>query len=96
MIYRGTDLKFAINIESPGFKMDEDDFTIELVNGRRKLTIEKDQMVQGDDGWYLCFDSSDIGAGDITIIVYAYVPDSDFDDGVRTEVYKDILCHIEE
>lgn len=96
MIYSGTDLKFAVNIESPGFSMDDDDFTVDLVNGRRKLTLEKSDMVNGEDGnWYLCFDSSELGTGDIYIIVYAHVPDDDFDDGIRTEVYKDILCHIE-
>lgn len=96
MIYKGTDLKFAINIDSPGFNMDDDDFTIELINGRRKVIIDKDNMVHGDDGWYLCFDSSEMGSGDITIVVYAHVPDDDFEDGIRTEVYKDILCHIED
>ena len=95
MIYTGTDLKFSIDIKSSGFSMDNDDFEVVLVNGRRKVTLAKDDLVHGDDGWFLCFNSADLGAGDITMIVYAHVPDDDFDDGVRTEVYKDIICHIE-
>lgn len=95
MIYAGTDLKFLIDIKSSGFKMDEDDFDIVLTNGRKKVEFTKDDLVHGDDGWYLCFNSSELGSGDINIIVYAYVPDSDFDDGIRTEVYKDALCRIE-
>lgn len=49
MIYKGTDLKFAINIDSPGFNMDDDDFTIELINGRRRAIIDKDNMVHGQN-----------------------------------------------
>jgi hypothetical protein len=94
MIWVGTDLKFAINIICEGFVMDEDDFKIVLVNGKRKLEFNKDDLVENDGTWYLCFNSEDIGAGDIDMITYAYVPDGDFKDGYRTEIYKSVLCHL--
>lgn len=99
MIYVGTDLKFAIKIECEGFNMLDDNFHIELKNGRRKITVDKGNMIYDDkeDTWYLCFDSTELGAGDITMVVYAEVPDQDFidQDFIRTEVYKCTLCHIE-
>ena len=96
MIYVGTDLKFAITIQCEGFDMLQDNFRIELKNGKRKLVIEKKDIVYDDDEdtWYLCFCSSDLGPGNITMVVYAEVPDVDFA-GERTEVYKCTLCHIE-
>ena len=95
-IYVGTDLKFAIDIQCEGFDMREDDFHIVLKNIVRTLEIDKGDLVYDDeeDTWYLCFNSEDIGAGDIIMVVYAEVPDTDFADG-RTEVYKCTLCRIE-
>lgn len=96
MIYVGTDLKFALNIECEGFSMDEDDFEVVLVNGCKRLLISKDEMSRSEDGtWFLCFNSEDVGQGTITLIVYAHVPDADFSDGERTEIYKTELCKIE-
>lgn len=96
MIYEGSDLKFALNIECEGFSMDEDDFHVVLVNGCKRLLISKEDMSRSEDGtWFLCFNSENIGHGTITMIVYANVPDDDFDDGERTEIYKTELCKIE-
>lgn len=96
MIYIGTDLKFAIDIQCEGFSMLEDNFYILLKNNMRKITITKDDLIYDDQEqtWYLCFDSSELGVGDITMVVYAEVPDIDFE-GSRTEVYRTILCRIE-
>lgn len=97
MIYEGSDLKFAIDIKCDGFSMERDDFTIELRNGRKKVTVSKEDMPYNseEDTWYLCFNSKALGAGDIVIVVYAHVPDDDFEDNERTEVYSGMLCHIE-
>ena len=77
--------------------MIDNDFRIELKTDRRKLVLEKKDIVYDDveDTWYLCFSTNDLGAGDIIMVVYADVPDIDFDDVIRTEVYKCTLCHVE-
>lgn len=96
MIYEGSDLKFAIDIQCEGFSMDENDFTVDLVNGKKRISLSKEDLVQDSDGWYLCFNSGELGAGDIYVIVYAHVPDDDFADGERTEIYRQLLCHLED
>lgn len=95
MIYVGTDLKFAINIQCQGFSMDDDEFEITLVNGKNRLELSKDDLVKDNNTWYLCFDSTELGHGDVTMIVCAYVPDADFEDGVRKEVLETTLCQID-
>lgn len=39
-----------------------------------------------DDNYVACFDSSQLGAGKIMCRVTAYIPDADFEDGLRKEV----------
>lgn len=96
MKYKGGDYKFSIDIKVSGFSMERDDFTIVLINGKKKLTLHKRDLVRSESGvWYICFSSDDIGAGDVTIVVYAHVPDDDFKDGIRTEIFKDNFCHID-
>lgn len=96
MIYIGTELKFKVKIAAEGFSMDSDDFKIELVNGSKKLSFDKKDLVHTSDGkWLVCFDSKDLGVGPVWMISYAYIPDSDFWDGLRTEVNKTRLCTIE-
>ena len=35
--YKGDEIKFAINLEAPGFSMDEDDFIIEVKSGKTSV-----------------------------------------------------------
>lgn len=88
-VYIGTELKFKVVIESTGFSMVDDDFTIKLRNGSRVLVFDKSDLVKDEnDDFYLCFNTNDIGVGTIEMIVTAHVPDEDFDDGIRDEVEK--------
>lgn len=93
--YIGTELKFILDITASGFSMVDDDFTVTLKRGSTQHTFSKNDLVRdGEDNFYVCFDSSEFGKGVIDAIVTAYVPDSDFDDGLRTEVYKFKLINI--
>lgn len=96
MIWVGTELKFAIDIQAGGFSMENDDFKVVLRRGQTEVTFEKGDLVkdESDGKYYLCFDTSTFGTGDIYIIIYAYVPDTDFADGIRTEIYKQLLCTV--
>lgn len=96
MVWVGTELKFAIDITANGFSMEDDDFKVVLRRGQKEVEYSKSDLVKDEvDGkYYLCFDTTEFGSGDIYIIIYAYVPDTDFSDGIRTEIYKQLLCTV--
>lgn len=88
-VFVGTKLKFAITISSPGFDINEDDFTVDIRRGSKSIHFEKDDLVVDEnDKYYVCFDTAELGSGLIEAIITAFVPDDDFDDGIRTEVVK--------
>lgn len=87
-IYKGTEVKFLIELECEGFDITRDDFNVEIVRGSVSQLIEKADMPHDDDGYYLCFDTADFGTGVICAIITAFVPDTDFADGFRTEKLK--------
>lgn len=88
VVYLGTELKFAITITADGFDMEADDFSVVFKNNGNGKTIElsKSQLVYDQEVYYALFDTTDLGTGLVNVITTAYVPDSDFDDGFRTEV----------
>lgn len=86
--YIGTELKYLVEITASGFSMINDDFNILLKRGSTTHLFQKDDLVRDGDDFYLCFDSAEFGKGPVTVVITAYVPDTDFDDGLRTEVYK--------
>lgn len=95
--YVGTDLKLLVEITAEGFDMDKDNYTIELRCGRVTKTVPKSEIVvheEEDDGHYLIVDTREFGAGMLTAVVRAAVPDDDCPDGVRHEVAVVELCRI--
>lgn len=93
--FLGTELKYVIEIESPGFSMDSDDFEVILECGDSSLHIPKSDMVQDEDGkWYLCFDTKSLGTGLLRATIIAHVPDDDFPDSIRDEVDKCVIANI--
>lgn len=64
------------------------DFDVELyVNPKRRATISKYNCIPLEEqyAFFVPFDTSDVGIGEVTMEVVAYVPDTDFEDGLRTE-----------
>lgn len=92
--YKGTELKYLVNIQSPGFSMDDDNFEIVVKRGVVSRVFKKEDLSHRDDSYYLCFDSEEFGVGDAVAVAKAFVPDEDFADGFRTEVYKVQLVRI--
>lgn len=91
----GTELKFAFTITAEGFNMNTNDFTIMLMNGRKTKTILKEDCFQDEnEDWFFVFDSTELGAGVVSAVFTAFVPDTDFDDEYRTEVAKIDLVFI--
>jgi hypothetical protein len=93
VIYQGTELKFALDIDIEGFSMDSDDFKVTIKNTKKQIEIKKsDMLVTENDEYLFTVDTAEMGTGDYYLITTAYVPDSDFQDGLRTEVQKQLLC----
>lgn len=97
-IFQGTELKFSLDIQIEGFSMVDDDFFIVIRNGVGKsVTIQKSAMLlQEDEKFLFTVDTEELGTGKYTIITTAFVPDGDFEDGLRTEVDKRTLCEVEQ
>ena len=94
--WEGTGFKFAVTFNVEGFDMDEDNWTITLKRGSKKLVFTSENSIQDDQGqWYICFDSTLLGSGSIEIIGDAEVPDDDFEGGIRHEVMKYKLINIQ-
>ena len=94
-IYDGTDKKFFLTINTPGFSMDDDDFEVIIYSKSRNKTIKKEKLLRTDEGkWLVTYNTGEIGVGEHWIKITAYVPDTDFDDGIRTEVIKKYLWNV--
>lgn len=85
----GTELKFALTIECEGFSMDEDPWTATVKRGSRKVVCQRgENSVKDDDQWYILVDSSLLGKGECELVIDIDVPDPDFEDGYRHEVWR--------
>lgn len=101
--YIGSEKKERIEIIGEGFSMVTDDFDIILRRGKVEKVFHKSDIIHKtyvEDGeekheFILCYDTQDFGVGPLTCIVKAYVPDTDFPDGIRTEIDKFQLTPIE-
>ena len=94
-VFVGTKLKYAITVTSPGFNIAEDDLKVEIRRGEKSIILNKeDLIVDENDQYYVCFDSAELGSGKVEAIITAFVPDDDFNDGIRTEVTKIDLVNL--
>lgn len=83
----GTKLKYAVNITASGFNIGQDNFEIDLFNGKNTLHFDKSDLPYDTNGqYYLCFDSEKLGEGLVVAKVTAHVPDNDYPGGIRDEV----------
>lgn len=85
----GTELKINVHLDRlDGYRMSDIDFSCEFyVYTNRKVSVSKEQMIKVDDDNYIaCVDSTKLGVGKIMCRVTAYIPDADFEDGIRKEV----------
>ena len=104
--FNGSMLKYLLEISASGFSMDNDEFEVTLKRGTKTLTIKKEDMVVEaytdivdnvsieKHHYYVCFDSSYFGAGVISVVVTAWVPDVDFEGGLRRIVDKFELINV--
>lgn len=94
LLQQGDEAKFQIAIKN--FDMDENNFTLKLVNGYRRTAIEipKSKMFRGTDGkWYFLFETDKM-VGKVEAVCTWYEPDTDCPDGLRTETDRQTLCFV--
>lgn len=88
-VFLGTELKLNINIEPIGdVTTDDYDFEVEIYCSSKKVVdITKKEAIRVDSNNYIILiDTNVVGAGDLKCKVIAHIPDSDFADGLRTEI----------
>lgn len=88
-IYLGTELKLNVNIDPIGsVSMSEYDFTIEVYcSPKKNIAVTKEQAIKiNEHNYVVLVDTNIVGAGDLKCKITAHIPDSDFSDGIRTEV----------
>lgn len=88
-IYFGSEIKPYIELEPVGtLNMDDYDFTAEYYCARNKRVIVKkeDMRRENENKYVACLNTKDLGTGILKCLVTRYIPDADFDDGLRTDV----------
>jgi hypothetical protein len=89
-IFWGTEVKLNISIDAIGeLTMDDYDFEVTITAQwpKNKIVIKKDQAIRIDENNYvITLDTTDVGTGNVSCKIVAYLPDDDFEDGFRTEV----------
>lgn len=68
--------------------MDDYDWSVDVYCSiKRVITIRKSEAIRIDSNNYIIkINTTETGAGDLKCKLTAYIPDGDFEDGLRTEV----------
>lgn len=93
-MYFGQTPKYLLEITAGDLDMYDFDFTVRLQRGPNSVVIPKSQMIVDNEDWYLTFDTKVLGVGTVRAIIFAYIPDTDFPGGTRTEIF--IIEHFAE
>ena len=94
--YYGSDLKFQIAVSATGFSQDCDNYDIDIYSGDKHLSFNQDNVISSDGKFYLPLPSSELRPGQLRMVITAYVPDTDFEGGVRKEKAVQNLGFIKE
>ena len=92
--FKGTEIKFSINLSAPDFSMDDDDFDIEVKTGN--VSVKGYKGVQDEDlgivifkegeDWFAIVDTKKLSSGRMTVIGTAHIVDANAADGVRDDI----------
>ena len=93
-VIRGTELKFNLNIQPVGgISMSAFDFYVRAYSkgtAQRSVVHKYDCAKVDNDNYTVPVDTALLGLGLLILDVYAFIPDQDFPDDLRTEI-----CRIE-
>lgn len=88
-VHLGTELKLNVHIAPiDGITIDAYDYLTEVYcSPKRSITIPKEKTKRIDsENYMICFDTTNLGVGDLFVRITAFIPDGDFDDNLRTEI----------
>lgn len=87
MVSLGTELKINISMEPmDGYTLASTEWFCEFYAKRVKVKVSKEDAIKVDDNNYICtVDSRVVGRGELMAHIEVQIPDSDMDDGLRTE-----------
>lgn len=94
----GTEIKLNIHVDPiDGLHMSDYDFSARFYTRPTKsVTVNKDEMIKIDDDNYLALvDTATMPLGVLQMVLIAFIPDSDFSDGTRTEVTPPISSNLQ-
>lgn len=93
-IWIGTDLKIKVELTCSGFTMADDYFTITATwgNGCKREYAKSELATDGSD-YYLMLPTANM-SGTVALVATLYVPDTDFESGLRKEVIKENLFKV--
>ena len=93
-IYKGTELKFKVELTASGFSMATDDFEVEVKSGKTSVSLDKEDLILSSGEYYGIVNTDDLAPGEVKLVCTAHIPDSDADDGIRNEVAVCSLCFL--
>lgn len=87
-LFVGTELKVVVQMTCEGFSMETDPWKVTIKRGSKEVICERGKNTVFDgENWVCLVDTSILGAGIYKVIGEIDVPDPDFEDGYRHEVY---------
>lgn len=89
-VVRGSKKKLSLHIDPiGGHTLSSYDFTVEYFTSPMQVVrLTKAELLELDDSTYIIrVDTALVGTGILKCRVIAYIPDSDFIDGIREEIY---------
>ena len=89
VIFLGTEVKLNIALEPlDSYSMADYDFECEFYcYSSKRVVLAKDAMLPKDKNNYIAvLNTRDVGTGALKCKITAFIPDTDCDDGLRTEV----------
>ena len=93
-ILMSSDIKIEVILSRlpEGVTMDDIDFSVVFATANGSLSLQKSELHTVDSGgvmrYIACFNSSEVGRGDIIMTVTASIPDDGFEGGFRKDVVK--------
>jgi hypothetical protein len=93
-IIKGTEAAILLTISDiDGFNARQFDWKVELyTNPNRRVSVNWDDCtpvnLEDPTKFYVPLDSSELGVGEVTADIIAYIPDGLFKDGLRTEIVR--------
>ena len=96
--FNRADLKYKVELEAPGFNIDNDEYGFELHCGAKAVPVPQERVIDRDGEIFVCITVEmleRLGSGELYLVGFVKVPDLDFNNDYRREVCKEFLTNLE-